>query len=593
MQRDMGYAYARHLESLKIIDMESFTTRRLALGLFHFNPHWGADAACSRRHCAEGLGPFLKVVEAHPKWKISFEISGSGLEILARSYASQFDRLAALVSSGQLELISSLYSPSLWVAFPRRDLVRSIEMNLEVLEKLNLPAKRIFFAQEAFFGEGVRTLKQYFDVAICKDDYLNYIYRIDRQRPIWRLGDLRVVVASGHLLRESVCELGKPSVDASGLSYRHKSYIEAAKDSNLASANPMRTGRFGAVEWLWYHCGDGNHFSTISKPANQEISFKDEAWTRWNERILCRLEDGGYQLCNIGDLVSSISPEFDDPLPPLIEGSWNPEASKGILRWMGDCSKPWQNDNRILTTITRARLRLLAAEREGARFADLRGTSVDLFNSAWKKVLEAQGSDYLGWDPSHLAVEAGIQAAEMALSEATGLADALLPWTQAEDNRCPKFAGEIPHHCSLARPTIFGAQGAGGWTQHKPDCWTWEARFRSCEVEFGVEFDMPSSELEFSPSGDETKILTIPLASLKPDVIVLPLSNGLLRLDHDWYVVKDLTTVHVAAQIIRGRQVVRFSIRGARSGRDYLWTFHFVKGTAGRAVEVANSINGA
>jgi hypothetical protein len=149
---------------------------KLALGLYHFNAHWGAESRSAQRHCTEALAPFLRVLKRHPDWRVSIDIAGSGLELLNEHYPVQTRRLRALVENGQVELISTMYTPSLWVAFPRSDLIRSIERNRQCLSKLGFPAGRLFFAQEGLFGESVHTLTEYFDAAICKDDYLNYFY---------------------------------------------------------------------------------------------------------------------------------------------------------------------------------------------------------------------------------------------------------------------------------------------------------------------------------------------------------------------------------------------------------------------------------
>ena len=174
----------------------------LALSLFHFNPHWGANERSANRHRTETLGPFLHALHSNPRWRVDIEISGSGLEFLQSGYPEQIRLLRELVHRGQVELISALYTPNIWIAFPRRDLEMSIELKRRCLEKLGFPWSRIFFAQEAFFGEVVQALTEHFDIAVCKDDYLSYSYRVDLRHPCFRVGNMRVIVASGHILKE-------------------------------------------------------------------------------------------------------------------------------------------------------------------------------------------------------------------------------------------------------------------------------------------------------------------------------------------------------------------------------------------------------
>ena len=132
---------------------------KLALGIFHFNPHWNLDERSAHRHCTESLIPLLRTLKRHPPWQVTIEISGSGLEFINATYPKQFCLLRSLVERGQVELLSSLYTPSIWVAFPFRDLQRAVELNRRCLSRLGLPWSRIFFAQECFFGKGVAALR--------------------------------------------------------------------------------------------------------------------------------------------------------------------------------------------------------------------------------------------------------------------------------------------------------------------------------------------------------------------------------------------------------------------------------------------------
>jgi hypothetical protein len=337
---------------------------KLALGLFHFNPHWAAETLAVHRHCSEALGPFLHVVHANPDWHVTFEISGSGIEFICKHYPAQFRLLQRLIERGQIELISSLYTPSIWVAYPRRDLIYSIEKNKEVLRRLNLPDTRVFFAQEAFFGEGVKSLGDYFDIAVCKDDYLAHFYDIDFSNPCFLLGDLKLVVASSHLLSESAdLAAHEPALVADfHLPSRYYKHIETASSLNKGEKFPARRGKWNNIEWYWYHCGDGNHLTTISKPQDIGGSFYDPTWKRWCEMMLNRLIKRGYRLSSLQGFVGKLDYSKAQRLPPLIEGSWNSGGSEGVRRWMGLQSNERENDAGILAAVSRARARLIRCE---------------------------------------------------------------------------------------------------------------------------------------------------------------------------------------------------------------------------------------
>jgi hypothetical protein len=55
---------------------------------------------------------------------VTFEIAGSGLEFLNDHYPGAIALLRDLVARQQVELVSAVYAPTIWVAFPARDLLR-------------------------------------------------------------------------------------------------------------------------------------------------------------------------------------------------------------------------------------------------------------------------------------------------------------------------------------------------------------------------------------------------------------------------------------------------------------------------------------
>jgi hypothetical protein len=156
---------------------------------FHFNIQWSAgDINSYHRYAIESIQPFLVYLDRNPEIRLAFEIAGSGVEFLAKHYPVAVRLLRSLIGRGQVELISSLYTPAIWVAFPRRDLRAGALLNRRYLETLGLAPSRVFFSQEAFFGEGVAELADLFDIAVCKDEYLDYFYDIDLTHPLFRLG---------------------------------------------------------------------------------------------------------------------------------------------------------------------------------------------------------------------------------------------------------------------------------------------------------------------------------------------------------------------------------------------------------------------
>ncbi len=139
---------------------------KIALGLFHFNVQYVAgDVALCHRYCTQAVIPFLQEIALDRRYRVSFEMAGSGLEFLSQHYPEAIKLLRDLIARNQVELISSAYVPTVWVAFPKRDLVKSVEINRACLQSLGLSAADIFFSQEAFFGPGLKAISHLFKIA--------------------------------------------------------------------------------------------------------------------------------------------------------------------------------------------------------------------------------------------------------------------------------------------------------------------------------------------------------------------------------------------------------------------------------------------
>lgn len=75
-------------------------------------------------------------------------MSGLSIEFIANTYPLVLTVLKDLISRNQIELISSTYSPQIWVAFPKKDMVKSIKLNNRILEKYGLPKSDIFYSRK-------------------------------------------------------------------------------------------------------------------------------------------------------------------------------------------------------------------------------------------------------------------------------------------------------------------------------------------------------------------------------------------------------------------------------------------------------------
>lgn len=375
---------------------------QFSLGLLHFNTFWDLNPRSGQRHCTEALSPLLNCLLEQERWRVSIEICGSSLEYLSAHHPELIESLKILLDRGQIELISALYTPSIWVAYPRRDLIKSVEANRRALDRLQLPQSRCFFAQEAFFGYGLQTMNNYFDTVICKDELLtSQLIDLSPER-LYRLGDLKVVVASDHIVN--------------GLARSRRRHDERMSNSCLASPQISQlelraqqlgeadhshryTGCVGEVRWCWYHCGDGNYFGTLNKPDQLDECYRDASWKAACLTEIHELHEQGWKLSRIDELTDRLDYTEAAQLPFFTEGFWNPSHSDGVFCWMGRNSTVWEDDLTVLKTTSQARQRIVLAEEmlNSTPSGMLLDEQQELLVKGWESLLHAQISDALGW----------------------------------------------------------------------------------------------------------------------------------------------------------------------------------------------------
>jgi hypothetical protein len=568
--------------------------KRLALGFFHFNVQCHAgDLASYHRYVRTAIHPFLSLVRENEQLRITFEIAGSGLEFLRDFHPQTLRLLRMLIERGQLELVSSLYTPNIWVAFPARDLLKSIQINRRCLRHLNLPCSRVFFAQEAFFGEGLRVVSDEFDYAVCKDEYLDYLYGLEDGNGLFQLGDLKVLVASNHILNEFGARLtGDQASKTPVLAPPYRRYLQSGERGR---PQPMRT-RFcnrDDVSWYWYHCGDGNHFATSAPPSAWEKCFVDDSWLALSRWFFGQVSKEGYEFESVSRLMSSLDLKDLPSFSTLIEGSWNTRRSDGVFQWMGRQANPWERDGEILSLITRTRKEVVRCER---LFEELPSDSSqerprEMMEDLWKGLLIAESSDPLGWFPSPNEVHFAVNACQVVTAGVDQFTSMLL-LTDVSSNHA-----DLPEPVSIGTcaPRIkIGVEGAEfdiAWSSVTENWSVVDVWLRSIEPLVLISFPISNDHIKYCPSGLEHTPVTISFGTYKPAQLFLPLANGFIEIGPKLAVIKDLGFVHVAGCVSKELMALQFIVAGAQRGAEFHWRFHIFEGGTEDAVHTANQIN--
>ncbi len=490
-----------------------------------------------------------------------------------------------------MELISSLYTPALWVAFPFRDLEKSVELNSACLQRLQLAASRVFFSQECFFGMGLRRLSTHFDTAVLKDEQLYYLRGCQKTAPMYVSGGIRVLIASNHILNEVAGR--HQSSDYSRLPPSHCEHLKKAWETYRGGIRAGRSGSYGTTEWYWYHTGDGDHFTAVRSPADLEGFQRDELWQVRIERLLESYEDDGWELATVGDLINALEGYPAPELPPLIEAGWNTERARGVYCWMGHHANEWEKDASILGYVSLARKRLVAAERHLQQVPDsmTRSRAAGFLDAAWRALLFGEASDPLGWEPLPSEVAFAFAAATATIRLVGRVCDLKL------GTGClSAFAATLGDVAGPSEPMmnpieLFGAEGRWGVHPWLAGSQLLEAEFRVRDRVAGIRFPLVGSELVYCPTASETEPIAISLSDFAPSVIYVPLANGLIRLGPEVFLVKLLEFVHVAAAVHCQGACVCFAVEGAPHGKRFTWRFVLLRTSLDGAVRFANEVN--
>lgn len=560
---------------------------KLALGLFHFNLLYVAgNVSGYHRYCTEAIIPFLRTA-ADTKWfRSSFEITGVGLDFLAKHYPAALDLLRRLVASGQLELISSTYYPTAWILFPRRDLLESIELNRQCLARLNLTASPVFFSQECFFGRGLSRIADRFPIVLCKDDYLLPQIPSVERKPVYHMNGVKVVVGSNHLANRSASRQTRQEVDAEkGGASAHV----LQRNLQISSGNSgFETGTLSDVEWKWYHFGSGHHFAAPAPPTDPERFFFDPHWMAANLSYLASLRDEGYTFSTITNFAERIPDRDVTPLPFVVEGGWNIRRSKGVYQWMGGAPTPWQNSPSILATVGRSRERLLSCEAMVRRMAlDDSSDYARRTRELWTKQVMAECSDPHGWLPTQSEVQFGQASAEDALTTASHLlAELSFASNLAPPRHFPPSA-EAPASLDLKVAPL----GLGETTIRRlsEKLHLVETKAEPKDGLVGVVFQRANQEVTYCCSGMEDQATTFRLEDIAMPEVYLPLTNGLISLGDDRFLIRVNAYGVTAAKLSQRDNTVVF--QAATPNRALRQRFLVYDGALEDAVNLANSVN--
>jgi len=580
---------------------------KFSLSMFHFNVQYVAgglvgfpdgetsipgydldDAAVQDLIIVESFEPVLDLLAAHPTWKLTLEMQGYMIEVMQQRHPLILDKLRHLVDDGQAELVSFHYSDQLFLGYPRLDMVRSHELLDEVLLANDLTLSPVIFCQEGQFGEGVAG------------------------------------IAADH----GQTILGLPK---NLFRFQHQSTYDTAPPLYaLEGSDVLIIGRsFDASEInvIWNFFDDGELMATngMAPYLGPDFVYDPASVAEYEQKLLDH-EAQGYRIATIGEMVQYVKDNDlgQAPLPPLLDGTWQPPSTESMFQWMGrsgalDGVLVCERDNQVLTGNYRARHQVMAAETLLA-WARAQGYVADDeypegLRECWRTALLGQVTDSSGINPFINEIIYGQEHAAQATACASAISTEIAtrvgrPWLEVHS-----LTGEVTatderptEDVSPAPPQLTEADGFTVDAPARDVTETWEqvgaddtlhrvtlgfsaARngSRFTEVTFPFELD----ELRLTPGLIEDEVRHYPLSAFdfQEGKITLPLANGLFGLRENLWLIKDTRYVHLGLRFWEGETLVRFQDETNGPDEPTTWRFYLFRGNEADALAHAERIN--
>jgi hypothetical protein len=559
--------------------------QRFALAMLHFNVQYVAGGlsgfypespslelsaeAVEDSIVVESFEPVLDLLLAHPTWATNLELQGYMLDVMAARHPAVLDKLRALAKAGQVDVVSFHYSDQLFLAYPREDWERSVILNRETFERHDVPLSGTVFCQEGQAGLALAPAMadHGYDLLVWPKNLFSYQRGEEPlPAPLYDLGGgVRMVTSRG---------------------------------------GPFDDGGEGG-DVAWWFVDDGELLATgdFDPYFPEKFKVSPEALAE-REAELEGLEAAGYQITTVAKAVEALAGAVPAAAPPpLLDGTWQPGSTDGIHRWLGGFGLWWKDerDNDVRTLGALAHRELLAAEAIAAE-AGLAGAE-DEIAAGFRLLALGQVTDASGINPFRGEVEYGIAHETEAMriardlivrsKEALGAAAVTIDTgTRAVAREAEPVAAGAPIDAVVPVTVAAGDRAVDvSWREV-------DAGHAVLTIAIGagderlvsVTFPGTSSDIVYTP-GLAAEPTRVARDGLVFDHFELALSDGLIGLADDLFVVKDQARVHVSASVYPDRGDVLFHDDTMPAGEPGTWVFHVVEGSRERAAEVARSVN--
>ncbi len=559
---------------------------RYALGVFHYNiqyvaggmvgfspqPSEGLDLdndVIEDLIVTESFRPILELYEKHPSWGVDIELQGYFLDVLAARHPDVLALLKKLSQSGQIDVVSFHYSDQLFIAYPAEDWRRSQALTAATFAKYEIPLSRTVFCQEGQSGMAMAE-------RMAETGYRNMVW----PKNLW-------TYQHGEFDAAPLYDFGSVFLVAGAKSV---AYVDGNLDLGVS----------------WHYMDDGELQATgdLNPYLPDVFKYKPEAVAKY-EAELTSLESQGYQLVTVDEYVDAVKNRVvHTPVPSLFDGTWQPNSTNAVFKWMGGKSIwPGEHDNEVRTLGAIAHRELVAAE-TAAKVAGL-DDARDELDSGWRFLALGQVTDATGINPFRGEAEYGIAH----LTEATRIARDVIrqakdrsgggPFTvdPAAGTMTPgpttEFVGEAEEPLLTISKVSGDREVTENWQLVSPGLHRVELRFEKGDTEkVGITFPGElSDEWVTTRALDDGHLAVFQRSDFTFEDFNIALPTGLLSLGPSLFLVKDQAWVHLAAKIYRDKGDVEFHDDTLVPGERATWVFYLLEGTADDALALARQLN--
>jgi hypothetical protein len=557
---------------LNISYSENLKEHKFLLSLYHYNIQYvaGGGTKIEDRIITESLEPLLDLYLAHPNWGGSFEMQGYLIEVLSARHPKVLEKLRKLVNSGQIELVCFHYSDQLFLAYPRECMNWSEKLNQEIFKKYNLKRSGVVFTQEGQFGEGMLDFmrENNYNIAIMPHNLYKYLHTELDKYPYYELRGVYVILTS-------------------------------AEFSDTENKINMRFSYFGDAELLPTD-GKNPYFKSFRK--------KEEAIKKYEEKLE-EAEKEGWKISTCSSYIETLKKLNIKPkkLRPVLDGTWQPDDTKNFFLWMGGKAQTGEMDNFIRSFNYKTYQNILAVEAL-IEFAKKKNIDVEkeesLLKEAIRHLLFSQVSDSTGWFPHPCEIQYSIDEGNFAEEILSEIVQNLKNKLKIEKflidtkkREVKKYFEEKKNYIEVEPPIKFEIRAEN--IKYSLKCYKISEIRYDLEINFipekdsktvSVIFPLNMQKIVYSPGLLEKEIVEYPFYSFDFNYIHLPLSNGLIGLSNNLFLIKHNSFNHISCKIDKQTQTVEFTDDTILSS-PFTFKFSLIFADKVKAREEAEKIN--